>query len=69
MDPREILAVKGLLDLAERILHVKDKPAAALKIYLFLLDHCNDPSMTEVIRDGIAQCRDSEEADHPEVLA
>ncbi len=68
-NPREILAVKGLLDLAERILNVKAKPAAALKIYMFLLDHCTDPGMTEVIRDGIAQCRDSEEADHPEVLA
>jgi hypothetical protein len=72
-NPREILAVNGLLDLAERILNVKDKPEAALKIYMFLLDHCNDPAMTEVIRDGISRCHDSVEvaanADQPEVPA
>ena len=72
-NPREILAVKGLLDLSERILDVKDKPAAALKIYMFLLDHCNDPAMTEVIQDGISRCRDSVEeaanADQAEVPA
>ncbi|NIM01760.1 MAG: hypothetical protein GTN89_13240 [Acidobacteria bacterium] len=59
-NPNEILAVKGLLDLAERILHVKRKPAASLKIYTFLLDHCPDPTMTTVVQDGIAKCRDSE---------
>ena len=61
-NPREIVAVKGLLDLAERIHQVKGKPAAALKIYMFLLDHCNDPGMTAIIQEGIAQCRDAEEA-------
>ena len=61
-NPREILAIKGLLDLADRILNVKNKPAAALKIYMFLLEHCNDAGMGELIREGITQCRDSEEA-------
>ena len=61
-DPREILAIKGLLDVAERILKVKRKPAAALKVYRFLLEHQNDAGMAEVIRDGIEQCRDAEEA-------
>lgn len=62
-NPGEILAVKGLLDLAERILDVKRKPAAALKIYMFLLDHCSDPTMNAVIQDGIAKCRDSEKTE------
>ena len=70
-NPKEILAVKGLLDLAERILKVKKKPPAALKIYMFLLEHCNDPGMAKVIQDGIAQCRDAgeetAEADRPEI--
>ena len=61
-DPREILAIKGLLDVAERILKVKRKPAAALKVYRFLLEHQNDAGMAEVIRDGIEQCNDAEEA-------
>ncbi|MEE8411010.1 MAG: hypothetical protein V3S47_00805 [Acidobacteriota bacterium] len=61
-DPREILAIKGLLDVAERILKVKRKPAAALKVYRFLLEHQNDAGMAEVIRDGIEQCHDAEEA-------
>ena len=61
-DPREILAIKGLLDVAERILKVKRKPVAALKVYRFLLEHQNDAGMAAVIRDGIEQCHDAEEA-------
>jgi hypothetical protein len=70
-NPGEILAVKGLLDLAERILNVKNKPAAALKVYMFLLEHNNDAGMVEVIRDAIMQCHDAEEgaanANQPDV--
>jgi hypothetical protein len=62
-NPGEILAVKGLLDLADRILNAKNKPAAALKVYMFLLEHNNDAGMSEVIRDGIARCGDAAEAE------
>lgn len=59
-NPEEIVAVKGLLDLAERILNVKKKPAASLKIYMFLLDQCADPPIVALVQDGIARCRDYE---------
>ena len=62
-NPGEILAMKGLLDLADRILNAKNKPAAALKVYMFLLEHNNDAGMSEVIRDGIALCGDAAEAE------
>ena len=72
-DPEEVLAVKGLLDVAERILKVKNKPAAALKVYTFLLEHNSDAGMAEVIQDGIEQCHDVDGAaandERPDVSA
>lgn len=59
-DPEEFLAIKGLLDVADRIAAEKNKPQAALKVYMFLLEHCAEPSLTGLIRAGIEQCHAAE---------
>jgi hypothetical protein len=64
-DPTEFGAIKGLIDVADRILKHKDKPAAALKVYMFLLEHCADAAMTEIVRDRISRCRGIEGAAQP----
>jgi hypothetical protein len=64
-DPSDFAAVKGLIDVADRILHDKNKPEAALKVFMFLIEHCSDPAMIEIVRDGITRCRDVEEEAQP----
>lgn len=61
-NPDEFRAIKGLLDVADRIRVDKRRPAAAIKVYQFLLDHCGDSGYAELMRDGIARCMEAEQA-------
>jgi len=61
-NPDEFRAIKGLLDVADRIRVDKRRPAAAVKVYQFLLDHCAHSGYAELMRDGIARCMDAEHA-------
>jgi hypothetical protein len=61
-NPDEFRAIKGLLDVADRIRVDKRRPTAAIKVYQFLLDHCAHSGYAELMRDGIARCTDAEQA-------
>jgi hypothetical protein len=60
-DPNEYLAIKGLLGVADGILSEKKKPAAALRVYKFLLENCNDSTVTEIVHEGLRRCNEVEE--------
>jgi tetratricopeptide (TPR) repeat protein len=57
-DPGEIRAVKGLLKVADDILHQKDRPQAAARVYRFLLQRCGGSPLAEFMQRGL------EEAEH-----
>ena len=59
--PDEFRAIKGLLDVADRILSEKKRPAAAAKVYQFLLEHCAASGYAELMRDGIRRCEEAEQ--------
>jgi hypothetical protein len=54
-DAGEIRAMKGLLQVAERILREKNNPEVALRIYRFLEQKCSGSPLAEDISRGIAQ--------------
>jgi hypothetical protein len=54
-DAGELRAVKGLLQVAERILRDKNNPEVALRIYRFLEQKCSGSPLAEDISRGIAQ--------------
>jgi hypothetical protein len=54
-DLGEIRAVKGLLQVAERVLREKNNPEVALRIYRFLEQRCSGSTLAEEISRGIAQ--------------
>ena len=47
-------AIKGLLQVAERILNERQHPAAALKVYRYLMEHCSDSPLREYMTQGVA---------------
>jgi len=59
-DPNEILAAKGLLDVADGIHNDKKNPVAALKVYKFLLEHSKDPGVVQGAHDGVQRCENPE---------
>lgn len=54
-DAGEIRAVKGLLQVAERVLREKNNPEVALRVYRFLEQKCSGSPLAEEISRGIAQ--------------
>lgn len=53
LDAGESRAIKGLLQVADRILREKSKPAAAAKVYRYLLQHCSASPMLEFMQAGL----------------
>jgi hypothetical protein len=53
-DACDTRAIKGLLEIAERLLREKDNPSVALKVYRFLEQRCSGSPMAEHISHGIA---------------
>ena len=49
-----VRAIKGLLQVADRILNERSHPAAAQKVYRYLLEHCSDSPLREYITQGLA---------------
>jgi len=54
-DHGESRAVKGLLQVAEKILHEKHKPEAAAKVYRYLLQHCSSSPLAEYMQAGLEE--------------
>lgn len=54
-DNSESRAVKGLLQVAEKILHEKHKPEAAIKVYQYLLQHCSASPLVEFMQTGLEE--------------
>ena len=54
-DPGETRAIKGLLQVAESILHKKHKPDAAAKVYSYLLQHCSSSPLAEFMSNGLEE--------------
>lgn len=54
-DAGEMRAIKGLLQVAERIRREKNNAAAALKVYLFLQQHCAASPLIEFITLGVTE--------------
>jgi len=54
-DHGESRAVKGLLQVAEKILHEKQKPEAAIKVYRYLLQHCSSSPLVEFMQTGLEE--------------
>jgi len=52
-DSSESRAVKGLLQVAEKILHEKHRPEAAIKVYQYLLQHCSSSPLVEYMQTGL----------------
>jgi hypothetical protein len=52
-DRDEARAVKGLLQVAEKILHDKQRPEAAIKVYRYLLQHCASSPLAEYMQAGL----------------
>jgi len=53
--PGETRAVRGLLRVAERILHEKGRPDSAAKVYRYLLEHCASSPLVEFMRCGLEE--------------
>lgn len=51
-DPKELRAVKGVLQIADNLLHKRHKPDEALRLYGYLLEHCPDSPLEEFMRAG-----------------
>jgi hypothetical protein len=54
-DAGEGRAIKGLLQIADRLLNEKSNPDAAVKVYRYLMQHCAASPLVEFIRDGLEQ--------------
>jgi tetratricopeptide (TPR) repeat protein len=54
-DHGESRAVKGLLQVAEKILHEKHKPDASAKVYRYLLQHCSASPLVEYMQTGLEE--------------
>jgi hypothetical protein len=55
-DHGEARAAKGLLQVAEKILHERHKPDAAAKVYRYLLQHCASSPLAEYMQSGLEEC-------------
>jgi hypothetical protein len=55
IDTNETRAVKGMLQVAEGIMNKKHNPAAAAKIYRFLLKNCAASPLAEFFQQGLAE--------------
>lgn len=55
-DSTDASAVKGLLQVADGILHRKANPAAAVKVYRFLMKNCAASPLAETIQQGLMEC-------------
>jgi len=55
IDPDDDAAVKGLLQVAEIILHKKGKPEAAAKVYGYLMQHCSTSPLVEFMSQGLEE--------------
>jgi len=53
-DPGEQRAIKGLLQVADRVLHERSNPAGAAKVYRYLLAHCAASPLAQFMTDGLA---------------
>lgn len=53
-DPGEARAIKGLLQVAERLVDESERPDAAVKVYRYLLEHCAGSPLVEFMREGLA---------------
>jgi hypothetical protein len=51
-DTKETRAVKGILQVAEKLLKESRKPADALRLYQYLLKHCPDSPLAEFMHQG-----------------
>jgi len=58
-DSSESRAVKGLLQVAEKILHEKHKPEAAIKVYQYLLQHCSTSPLVGYMQTGLEEAERS----------
>jgi hypothetical protein len=54
-DSSESRAVKGLLQVGEKILHEKHKPEAAIKVFQYLLQHCSSSPLVEYMQTGMEE--------------
>jgi hypothetical protein len=54
-DAGEARAIKGLLQVADRLLNEKSSPEGAVKVYSYLMQHCAASPLVEFIRDGLEQ--------------
>jgi len=55
INPDDDAAVKGLLQVAEIILHKKGKPEAAAKVYGYLMQHCSTSPLVEFMSQGLEE--------------
>jgi hypothetical protein len=53
-DCSSVRAIKGLLQVADRILNERQHPAAALKVYRYLMEHCSDSPLRDYMTQGVA---------------
>ena len=58
-DHGESRAVKGLLQVAEKILHERRRPEAAIKVYRYLLQHCSSSPLVEFMQTGLEEAERS----------
>jgi hypothetical protein len=54
-DAGEIRAIKGLLKVADDILHQKERPQAAARVYRFLLERCGSSPLAEFMQRGLEE--------------
>ena len=47
-------AIKGLLQVADRILNERSHPEAALKVYRYLMEFCSDSPLRDYMNQGYA---------------
>lgn len=65
VDAGETRAIKGMLQVADKILQEKHKPDAAAKVYRYLLKHCSSSPLAEYMRLGLEDAE--RKSGHPAV--
>ncbi len=59
VDPGEIRAIKGLLQVGDEILHKRNNPKAAAKVYRYLLQHSGTSPLAEYMQRGLDEAERS----------
>ena len=54
-EPREMRAIKAMLQIADVMLHREDVPDEAHRVYSFLLKQCSDSTLADFMRAGQAE--------------